>query len=244
MPRDCLLVQSPILNLSICVGLNPAKAFFIFYFFSCVNNFSFSLSYVDNSESAVLKVIRPVKDPINKSRFRQFSLVPLQIFYSWHARNTLHSFISFSSVISIPALMSFPSLSENGQQKGREDQEEPPENPEQHLGGRRTLQRAQTGWVSNRCRSHLLWEIHDLIKFIFPSEVQRSFLRFRGSSRDDKYFWRRVFRKQDFFFFLLPESKKVWQDKNEPFRAEPQRHWCPLCLWSIVFGFHGSEYIC
>lgn len=41
--------------------------------------------------------------------------------------------------------MSFPSLSENGQQKGREDQEEPPENPEQHLGGRRTLQRAQTG---------------------------------------------------------------------------------------------------
>lgn len=49
VPKECLLVQDPILNLSMCVRLNPAKVL------PCAN------TPFNNNESAVLNVIGPVK---------------------------------------------------------------------------------------------------------------------------------------------------------------------------------------
>lgn len=72
-------------------------------------------------------------------------------------------------------------LSENSQQKGREEQEGHPENPKQHLRRRQTIQFDERGWVKIRRHSHLLWEIHDLIKIQLPSNVRGSILPFHGS---------------------------------------------------------------
>ena len=69
------MVQTPILNLSICVGLNPAKVFLFFPASTlplCVNN----------NESALLKIIGPVNAPFKNGKKSLFLLLALMSFPS------------------------------------------------------------------------------------------------------------------------------------------------------------------
>lgn len=71
--RACLLVQAPILNLSICAALNPANPASL----PMSEALLLSLCF-DSRESAVLNAIRPVKAPFEKFKsFTFFSHLPL-----------------------------------------------------------------------------------------------------------------------------------------------------------------------
>lgn len=118
-------------------------------------------------------------------------------------------FCSYINVISF--------LSESSQQKGWEEQKECPESPKQHLRRTRTIQLIKRWWVNNRCLSHLLWEIHDLMKIYLPpqsagiiSPLSRELLGWENRNKFSQR-WQIFWKGEELSESIFSLRGKVWQ---------------------------------